>query len=226
VEDCPTVFIGEKHHDAEEETRAELKLAEFFPSVAFVTTPEGARLIPIGEVYKMEEALRKESEEARREGRAEGYEKGRTEGLAEARRVVGQFERAVMDAVEQRAALLEEAKNAVLELVVKVSRKVTFDAVSIDPEATVKIINGVINQLVDRSRLTIKVNPDHLPVVEQSLERFLGDSTAIKDLAFEGDARVRTGGCFIETPRGDIDARLESQIDIVAETLLSSGDSL
>ena len=83
------------------------------------------------------------------------------------------------------------------------------------------MIGGVIDQLVDRTKLRVKVHPDHLPLVEQNMDRFLASSTVIKDLKFEADPRVRMGGCFIETPTGDIDARLSSQFEVIEDTLLA-----
>ena len=64
-----------------------------------------------------------------------------------------------------------------------------------------------------------QVHPDHVPLIEQQIERFKGNSTIIKEIQIEGDARVRHGGCFIETPTGDIDARVESQMEIIVEAL-------
>ena len=81
------------------------------------------------------------------------------------------------------------------------------------------MIEGVINTLTDRSRLKVKVNPEHLSIVERSLDRFLKDSAAVKEVSIEADPRVRYGGCLIETPAGDVDARLESQLDIIGEVL-------
>ena len=217
--EAPAVFIGEKHHDAMAEARAEKKLGRLFPLVSLVTTPEGARLIPINEVFKMEEKHQADCETAGSQGYDYGHRVGLEKGLDEARRVLSQFEQAIQDAVSQRIELLEEAKQKILELVVQISRKVTFDALEIDQETTVAMIERVISQLVDRSRLLIKVHPDHLPLVEQNMDRFLAGSTAIKDLKFEADPRVRVGGCFIETPTGDVDARLTSQFDVIEDTL-------
>jgi flagellar biosynthesis/type III secretory pathway protein FliH len=120
--------------------------------------------------------------------------------------------------------LLEDARQHILELVLKVSKKVTFDALEINPEATLVMIQGVISQLVDRSSLRIKVHPDHLPLVEQGMDSFLQSSTAIKDLTFEADPRVRVGGCFIETPTGDIDARLNSQFEVIEDILSTDAE--
>ena len=75
-----------------------------------------------------------------------------------------------------------------------------------------------------RSRLKIKVNPNHHPIIEQNIDKFLSGSTTIKEITIVPDPRVRFGGCFIETPSGDIDARLESQFEVVEEVLVSGDE--
>lgn len=221
---APTVFIGEKQFDAMAEADAEKKLSGFFPAVSLITTPEGAKLIPIAESEKLIAQLRDDCAAARQEGHDAGYKVGLEKGLDEARKVLSQFEQAIQNAVQQRIDLLNEAKGQILDLVIKVSRKVTFDGLEVDSEATLKMIEGVISQLVDRSRLRIKVHPKHLPLVEQNMDRFLSSSTSIKDLQFEADPRVQVGGCFIETPSGDIDARLTSQFDVIEDALRAGSE--
>ena len=132
-----------------------------------------------------------------------------------------QFNQAIADAITQREILLNEAREKILELVIQISRKVTFDALTVDPESTLMMIRGVIEGLVDRSKLKIKVNPDHLPIVEQNIDQFVPKSATLKEVTIEADARVRYGGCLIETPTGDIDARLESQFEVLQEAILS-----
>ncbi len=220
--EAPSVFIGERHRDLNAEVHAERKLGELFPKVSFITDPDGAKLIPIFEVAKIEQALEKAREDAFAAGLKQGHAEGLEKGRDEARKVLTQFDHAIRDAVEQRESLLEEAREKVLDLVLKVSRKVTFDSVELDRESIVTMISRIIDSLVDRSRLTIKVHPDHLPILEQNIDRFLRNSTAIKELRFEADPRVRFGGCFIETPTGDIDARLESQFEVISDVILGA----
>lgn len=219
ISEGPTVFIGEKQFDAMAELAAERTMQKIFPTVAMVTTAEGAKLVPAAEVYKMDKKLRQDCELARKEGYERGHKEGLDKGLNEARAVLARFNKAIEDAVKQREAMLEQAKQKILDLVVKISKKVTFQKFEIDHDATVAMIENVIGQLVDRSRLKIKVHPDHLASVEQAMNRFLSSSTTIKALTFEADPRVRVGGCFIETPTGDIDARLISQFDVIEASL-------
>ena len=225
---APSVLIGNRDYDPATEIKAEDRLRKLFPLVAVQTAPDGSKQIPIEEVYKIDEIHQRARDEAYRKGLEtgdrDGYERGKQEGLDEARRVIRQFDQAVHDAVAQREVLLEEARHKILDLVLQISRKVTFDAVQLDPELTAAIISKVIDQLVDKSKIKIKVHPDHLPTVEQNLDRFLTDSVAIKELSIEADPRVRVGGCFIETPSGDIDARLSSQFDVIEQVIRSGED--
>ncbi len=224
-----TVYIGVKHLDFEKEGLAEQKLNSLFPQVAIVTDADGAKLIPIQEILEVARTFEDQLGEVRQAGYDEGYRtglnQGHAEGQTQTQQVLRQFEQAIQDAVGQREVLLKEAKRKILELVIQISRKVTFDAVSIDPKATLTMISGVIDTLVDRSRLKIKVNPEHLPIVEQNIERFVKESPTLKEISVEPDPRVRYGGCFIETPTGDIDARVESQLEVIEETLLSDVES-
>lgn len=203
-------------------------MRRLLPMVEVLTDVRSAKLIPITEIDKIEQVLSQAVSAATQEGHQrgydEGYNKGLNEGLSKSREVMQQFEQAISQAIGQRESLLEEARKHVLDLVLQISRKVTFDSIQVDPEATGAMILGVINSLVDRSRLKIKVNPDHLPVIEQNINQFLKGSTAIKEIAIEADPRVDYGGCFIETPTGDIDARLGSQFEVIAEQLHGDKD--
>lgn len=222
---APTVFVGEKQLNFERESKAEQRLAALFPVVSIMTDFDGAKFIPVEEVFKIEELHKTALSAAQERGRELGYKAGLEKGLIKAEEVLQQFDSAIKDTLTQRESLLEEAKQKVLELVLEISAKVTFDAITIDPEATLQMISGVIDTLIDRSRLRIRVHPDHLPLVEQNIDTFLKGSATIKDISIVPDQRVQYGGCFIETPNGDIDARLESQFEVLKGTLLSDGDN-
>lgn len=213
------MIIGEYRVDIEADQLSEKKLATKFSDINVITSVEGRKLIPIQEIIKIEQRLIRDKETEYKRGCQDGYRQGKAEGHLEAQKVIDNFATLIMDAVRQREILYEEAHSKILDMVINISRKVTFEAARVDPDITAQIISGAIKKLVDKSKIKVKVHQDHLPLLEQQIEQFRGDSTAIKELAIEADSRVRYGGCFIETPTGDIDARLESQIEIIAEAL-------
>ncbi len=221
--EAPKVFVGEKRLDFENEKKAHLRLSSLFPTVSVITDADGSRFIPIQQITLLEQILKEKNKKSFDNGHKQGYDKGLQEGLTQAKSVLKNFENAIKAAVTQREAMLDESRDRVLELVIKICRKISYDAIEVDPEKTLQIINGVINSLVDKSNLKIKVNPQHLPIVEQNINSFSQGSTLIKQIEIIGDDRVKFGGCFIETPTGDIDARLNSQIDVIEDLLHSHG---
>nr|MBN2276246.1 hypothetical protein [candidate division Zixibacteria bacterium] len=218
------VIIGEFRADIEADQRAEKKLAEVFLGINVFTTIDGKKMVPIQELLKIEEQVIKEKAEVEEQGYDRGYKEGLTKGYAEAKKVIDNFTRLIQDAVSEREVLYNEARRKILELVLQIARKVTFDAARIDADVTASIISGVIDRLVERSKIKVKVHPDHLPLIEQQIDRFRGDSNVVKEISIEPDTRVRFGGCFIETPTGDIDARVDTQMDVIAEAIQAYED--
>lgn len=214
-------LIGDRRGDYEATVAGERMLAHEFSEILTEVSAEGARYIPLKETLKFK---RREIALARREherGLAEGHKAGREEGRAEAQKVFQEFSGAVQAALGQRESMLREAEANILELILKIARKVTFDAAEIDPSICVQVIKGAIDSLVDKREIAVTVHPDHLPRMRELLEEFKSLSTDIRKFTLESDSQVGYGGCFIRTPTGDIDARLASQFAILEESTRS-----
>jgi len=213
------VIVGEYRIDLEADCIAEKQLSTKFPDVQIISSVEGRKLIPIQEIIKIEQKLSDEKEKEYKKGLVEGRLQGKNEGYAEAKKVIDNFSSLIKDAIKQREVLYNEAGREIPELIIQIAKKITFGAVQIDPNVTIEMVYGTIKKLVDRSKIKVKVHPEHLQLVEQQISRFKGESGGIKEITIEADSRVRFGGCFIETPTGNFDARLDSQFEIIAEAL-------
>ncbi len=223
------VVIGDFRSDIVIDRQAEEIIRVEFPEVEIITSVEGNKLIPIASLLNLNKRLKEEdeqkqikaaktAEEARESGYKHGYQDGLNKGHEEAQKVIDNFASLINTATKQREVLYNDAKKNIFELVNSIARKITFGSARNDPDVTAGIISGVIDKLVDKSKIKVKVHPDHYPTIEQQIDRFKRDSTAIKEITIEPDPRVRQGGCYIETPSGDIDARVESQMDIITGT--------
>lgn len=223
------VVIGDFRSDIVIDHQAEQLVRKEYPEVDIITSVEGNKLVPIASMVTLDKRLKEENEqkqieaaqtadEARENGYKNGYQDGLDKGHREAQKVIDNFASLIKTATGQRQILYDDAKINILELVISIAKKITFGVARTDPDVTAGIISGVVEKLVDKTKIKIKVHPEHYPSIEQQIDRFKGDSTAIKDITIEPDSRVRMGGCYIETPSGDIDARVESQMDIIAAT--------
>ncbi|MDD4050688.1 MAG: FliH/SctL family protein [candidate division Zixibacteria bacterium] len=223
-----TVTVGGYNVDYNSERQAVLLAKETYPELTIASTPNGGRQIPLQQLLDLDRrfqaALTATHQQGLEEGRQAGQAAGLQEGQKQAREVVAALSGMVSNLTAQRETLLREAKDSILEMVVKISRKLTFSAAAVDPEITAAIIAGAIDHLLDKSSIKIKVHPGHLQAVERHLDRFRGRNTAIKEISLEADPRVRAGGCLLETPFGDIDARLESMHEIISNALVADED--
>lgn len=228
------ILIGDYAVDKKAEEKAEALIGNSYPELSIITTVEGKKQIPLQHLLVMDDRIKSEKkaiyderyDEGYKTGHQAGYAAGLAEGQKDARQIVSSLSGILNEIKQQRQVVLEEARQKILEMVLKISEKLTFGAVEIDPELTMSIISGAIDQLLDKKKIKVKVNPDHLPEIEQHIDRFRSQDTSIKDFNLEADPRVRRGGCFIETPTGDIDARLESMFDIIKQSIIGIEDSV
>ncbi len=219
------VTVGGFRVDYEAEQQADLLAAKQYPELTVMTTSEGRKQFPLQQLLLLNQRFQTDIETVREQafaqGRQAGYAAGLQEGQKEARDVVKSLSGLLSDLVAQRDVVLREAKGAILDMVLKISGKLTFAAAAVNHEVTMAIIEGAIDHLLDKSAIKVKVHPDLLPILEQHIDRFRGRDTSIKSFTMEADPRVRIGGCLIETPSGDIDARLESMYEIIKQAILS-----
>ena len=155
------------------------------------------------------------------DGYSIGFEDGR---IAEKKRVDA-LAKTVSEVVSNleihRIQLLERAEEGVIKLVLALARKIILKEPSVSHEIILNITQNALKTVVDPTDLKIKVNPDELNILKEnkhSLEMIIGTNTSVK---IEPDAAISTGGCIIETDFGDIDARIESQLDTIEKALMS-----
>ena len=230
------IIIGDEIIDLAVEQAIADKIQESYPGLDIATTPIGKKVIPLREFASLErewqdrvkdvyqKRFNEGYSEGLKKGREEGHKGGLSEGQKEASNVIEKFSGLIKDVTEQRRQLLNESRENIFDIILKIAEKLTFASARIDPQITLSIINGALDQLLDKKKLKIKVHPDHLSAIEQQIEKFGSDATTVKEITIEADPRVREGGCFIETPTGDVDARLESMFDVIKQSILESGD--
>ncbi|MBE9547282.1 MAG: hypothetical protein IMF10_07295, partial [Proteobacteria bacterium] len=75
----------------------------------------------------------------------------------------------------------------------------------------------------DREEMKIRLNPtnyNYMMEVDPGILRSFGD---IRNVAFEEDEGIEPGGAIIETLFGEVDARLDKQLDEIRDGLKAKG---
>lgn len=154
-----------------------------------------------------------EAEAIRREAYASGREAAEVELLEN-----------LLAIKEERFRVLSTVEQDVLKLAVKLAEKIIGREIRQDETARVEIVLNALRAARQKEMLTVRVNANDLPLLEQMRERIDAFNRA-QHIDFVADQAVAEGGCIIESASGTIDARLETQLRILENALLAQVSS-
>ena len=192
-------------------------------SLESIAELEGAADI-VNEAQLRADELRASAIAEMTEMRAEGYRLGHAEGYRDGTAVAraaladelelvqaaGRAAKAVRDSV------VAAAERDIIELVIAAAQAVVGEHARLDHELVLQSIERAAQRLGAQNALRVRINPADTSTVQASLAERDGAAGAWEVLA---DGGVSIGGCVIETATGEIDARLDVQMDAVARVL-------
>jgi flagellar assembly protein FliH len=157
-------------------------------------------------------------EDARRDGHKEGFARG----LREAEATMGEMVETLGAIVEatrtERHVLLASAEPELVRLAVGIAERVLHQQIALDHGVVVEMARAAIARIVDRERITVRVNPADIEQMRGHRDELLalGD---VKTMRVIEDQRVDRGGVILETDGGSIDAKISTQLAEVRKIL-------
>jgi flagellar biosynthesis/type III secretory pathway protein FliH len=134
---------------------------------------------------------------------------------------------AVAEAERQIQARGEEflraAERSAVELALAIAEKIVGGTVSARPETVLDVVGGALLRTAARHRLVIEVNPEDLELVSESAEGLVARLGGVQRLDVVAERRIERGGCIVRTEEGEIDARIGSQLERLAELMTEAG---
>ncbi len=125
---------------------------------------------------------------------------------------------------EELAALPERLAQEVAAVALETAARIIRAELAVRPERVVDVARGAIRRATDRDRLLAHVNPADLAVMREATAGLVDQMGGIHRFDVIEDPRIAPGGCVLETPSGDVDARIESQLSRILEGLSAPPD--
>lgn len=175
---------------------------------------EAAQILEEAENFAAE--IRREAETDAENLRAEAYRSGTDQAVTE-------FEQTLFEVREIRERVWRETEQDLLRLAIRLTEKILGREIKSDKTAVVDIVATALQNARQQEKLTVRVNPSDLPVIEREMEN-LSRTGRSQFMDFIADPRVSEGGCLIESEVGTIDARLETQLRVLERALLSQSE--
>jgi flagellar assembly protein FliH len=190
-------------------------------SVVCGTPGQAGALQRPGQVLKSAVATPDAAELAKRE-----YERGVAAGLAQARRETAALTQALQAAIQQAQRQSLDVQNKLDQhattLALHIAAKIVGREVK-DMRTAQSMIAQALAQAPMKRGLKIRLNPQDAGMLQQLRES--GEPSVVKvpdDAEFIADSSVSKGGCVIESMLGRIDARVETQLELMARALSDS----
>jgi flagellar assembly protein FliH len=194
------------------------------------------------EAVQLVEQARKDAEALRQKILAEAREAGRKEGLKDAGQLIEQQAAKLADArlsehltttlpaLEQAAQALRAERDhwllrwerAAVELGIAIAEKLLRTNLAAQPDLADGMIAEALQLAAGQPQLRMHWNPADLARVGERAQQIVKSLTACATPELIADAAIAPGGCRIETRHGEIDARLETMLQRIAEELLSA----
>ena len=107
----------------------------------------------------------------------------------------------------------------ILELIFAIAKKIIHHQIGSEDQAVKESIIKALHFAAEKSKVIVKVNPEDLRHVEKIKPELLTRIKEMRSIEVTTDAVINRGGCILETPCGDVDATIETQLEKIYQSL-------
>ncbi len=156
-------------------------------------------------------------ESAFQKGFLEGKKVGFESGTNKAQPAIESLQRTLEQLQNIRAEIHQELETEVTHLALSIAKKIVCHEIKTTRETVACVAREALAQVDNPGKIKIKLNPEDLQLIQNTQSRFTRFLQNFDQIDFEAQDSIQSGGCLIETDRGDIDARIEKQFEVIEE---------
>ncbi len=169
-------------------------------------------------------------EQAYQRGFADGLKKGTVDNekswLEQGEKKIKPLLTSLQEVLRQLSNIRKETyqkiEQEVVDLALTIARKVICQEVTIDREIVVCVAKEALAKIEDPGEIKIKLSPSDLQFINETQTQLSNILQNIDNVTLEAAENIQSGGCIIETDLGEIDARIEKQLQAVEESFRST----
>jgi flagellar biosynthesis/type III secretory pathway protein FliH len=162
-----------------------------------------------------------------RQGFEEGVAEGirRAEASAAARRDQDHAGAATLAASlqEQFARYAERLEREAFRFALAVAGRILRREILLDDQVILRQVKEALHRVVGAETVSLRVHPADEPLLRDRRNELLASGEGVREIMIEPDESVGRGGCIIESPSGNIDARIATQLAQIDTALFGSG---
>ena len=164
--------------------------------------------------------LEEEKRTAWQNGNQAGVTQTTNQMLSQVTPVIEEMEKVINNLNLQTDTFLKFHEQEILNLIIKIARKVIDVEVSLNPEIILNTLARCLEFLTEKDEIRIIVNPTEIEIIKENLNKLSLSYELPKNVDILGNAEILPGGCRVDFKAGSIDADIETQFAEIKRNLL------
>ena len=170
----------------------------------------------------MQEKISGIEQEAYEKSFAQGEKDGFEFGEKKAIKVIENIEKLFNEMVSLKHDISKQYEKEIIDLIFAIVEKIVHHEVKSKESVIKNAIFEALELAVEKSKVVFNVNPDDYDYVEKLRPELFNQNKGLKSIVVTSDPGVSRGGCYLETPYGNIDATIESKLKKIYQCLQES----
>ena len=172
-----------------------------------------------GAHQNLQDKLALVEKEAYEKGFAQGEKDGLELGIAKAEKMAANLENLLAEIAQLRSSIGKQYEREIVALVYAIAGTIIQTQVNFSESVVRDTILAALELTAEKNDICIKISPDDFEYVEKVRPALFSNMPTLKALVVTPDASIARGGCMLETPGGDVDARIETQLANILQSL-------
>ncbi len=124
-----------------------------------------------------------------------------------------------------RRELLDELQPHVARIAIEIAKRIVQRELRTDPGMVTRMVEAALEQVTAASTVRVRVHPLDAQTLEETLWEIVSAPDEAEALEIVPDGSIEAGGCVVESDRGIVDARLQTQFEEMQRSLLEAPGS-
>ena len=187
-------------------------------SIPFRQPLRDVRLILQAPSQGWNEFLREREQLAYERGRQDG-ERALTDQLAQHRGEAVEIQNGVLHSLSQAVPqVIHETESALIQLALESAQKIVA-GMPVSAEMVEAVVRDAVQQVEGSAEITVLLHSEDLALLRLHQSSLLNGLPETGPVRFAGSTEVTRGGCLVQTRFGVIDARRETKMEQLRQTL-------
>lgn len=180
---------------------------------------QAARQRALSIIDQAQEEVARIKDQAKEEGYRIGYEAGYKTGQAEAEQLKEEAKALVIEAENERAAMLAEVKPQALELAFAVAERILRREVARSPQMVTELLKAGVDKLPEGKKVTVEVAPG-MAAAWRDADALVQEAMGDRPYEVVESSHIPPGEFVLSSEAGTVDARLQPQLEVCRQHLL------